>query len=148
MKTEIVSGFPGVGKTYYKKHAKGKVLDSDSSKFSWAKKGVRNPDFPQNYMAYIKEYISKVDVIMVSSHKVVRDALVEAGIKFTLAYPYRGLKAEYLFRYKNRGNDQAFIDMMNKNWNKFIDELEKQPGCKTIRLSHHVYLVDYFNESK
>lgn len=56
-------------------------LDSDSSNFSWVKDEngnntkERNPEFPKNYIEHIKSNIGKVDVIFVSSHKVVREAL-------------------------------------------------------------------------
>ena len=33
--TRVISGFPGVGKTYFKNITNLIVLDSDSSKFSW-----------------------------------------------------------------------------------------------------------------
>jgi len=111
-KTLVISGFPGIGKSHFFRKNKDKVvLDSDSSKFSWIEKGIRHPDFPNNYIKYIKEnlaYINplgvgKADIILVSSHKNVRDALVENDIPFTLVYPSRDIKEEYLQRYKDRG---------------------------------------------
>ena len=54
-KTLVVAGFPGIGKTFFKKNLQNKsVLDSDSSKFSWDGKigGKRNPKFPANYISF------------------------------------------------------------------------------------------------
>jgi len=145
-KTVVISAFPGIGKTYYQQHSDLKVLDSDSSGYSWAIiDGVksRNPDFPMNYVEHIKENIGKVDVILVSSHKEVRKALVKANIPYVIVYPASSLKNEYLNRYKKRGNDEGFIDMMKKNYSSFISEIEKENGYSKVRLhDDEAYLTD------
>lgn len=48
-KTKVISGFPGVGKSFnhYNTDDNLIVLDSDSSLFSWESEGVRHPDFPE-----------------------------------------------------------------------------------------------------
>ena len=80
-KTMLVSAFPGCGKSHLFKNKGDKViLDSDSSTFD-------KSEFPKNYIKHIKENIGKADVILISSHDVVRDALLVNGIKFTLVYP-------------------------------------------------------------
>ncbi|MCH7928756.1 MAG: hypothetical protein IID03_12385, partial [Candidatus Dadabacteria bacterium] len=94
--TLVISAFPATGKSYFKNRVGKNVLDSDSSKFSWLKKGVRHPDFPDNYIQHIKDNLGKVDIILVSSHKIVREALVKNGIQFVLMYPNRKLKYEYV----------------------------------------------------
>ena len=83
--TIVVSAFPGTGKTHFAKYTDLDVLDSDSSKYSWVKEGVRHPDFPANYIRHIKENLGVVNIILVSTHKVVREALTEAGIDFLTA---------------------------------------------------------------
>ena len=96
MKTKVYSAFPGVGKTTYFNNTNKNVLDSDSSKFD-------KSNFPSNYIQHIEKNIEdpSVDRILVSSHKDVREALVERGIPFVLVYPDRSLKSEYIQRYKN-----------------------------------------------
>ncbi|RTK92898.1 MAG: hypothetical protein EKK64_11175, partial [Neisseriaceae bacterium] len=93
---KVIAAFPGTGKsTYYKQHATEQIiLDSDSSLFD-------KKDFPNNYIQHIKNHLNKADIIFVSSHKIVRDALVEANIPFTLIYPNLDCKDEYLTRYQN-----------------------------------------------
>lgn len=83
----VISGFPGIGKSYMYNNMKDlKILDSDSSKFSWVKDEEgkntkeRNPDFPNNYIKHIKDNMDSSDIILVSSHKVVRDALKDNDI--------------------------------------------------------------------
>lgn len=131
--TLIVSAFPATGKSYFYTNSKYHTcLDSDSSHFSWVKDDngnntkERHPNFPQNYIEHIQENIGKVDIIFISSHKQVRDALHENGIKFNLVYPSRELKDEYIERFKNRGNDENFINFISNNWDNFIDEMEAE----------------------
>ena len=121
----IISGFPGIGKSYITQNEKEfTISDSDSSNFSWLEKGIRHPDFPQNYMDHIISIQNDYDIIFVSSHKVVRDALMQNNIYFYLVYPDKSLKQNYLERFKKRGNDEAFIQMSTTNWESFIDDIE------------------------
>lgn len=141
MKAIVVSGFPGVGKTRLF-HAKPHlvILDSDSSKFSWVSEGVRHPDFPMNYIEHIKENMGKAHLILVSSHKAVRDALKESGIPYVLVYPDKGSKDEYFQRYLERGSDEAFIRMIGSQWDNFITDLEAEmwPTAKVLRRGEHL----------
>ena len=128
-KTKIISAFPACGKTYVFENFNDKViLDSDSSKFSWvmvANQKVRNPDFPQNYIRYIKENIGKADYILVSTHENVRRALEDAEIDFYLVYPDRNLKEEWIGRCFLRGNRENFCWLIADNWDNWIDGLEE-----------------------
>jgi len=142
-KTIVISAFPGCGKSHFFRENKDKIiLDSDSSLFSWVEKGVRNPDFPNNYITHIKKNIGKADIILVSSHKVVRDALVENGIDFILVYPSRSIKNSYIQRYIDRGSDENFIKLLINKWDEFLDELENQKHCRKIELQKGQYLSD------
>lgn len=135
IKTKVISAFPAVGKTHFFKTSKLNVLDSDSSKFDKSK-------FPQNYISHIKKNIGKVDVILVSSHDVVREVLVEDGIEFTLIYPDVKLKDEFIERYKERGSPESFISLVGENWSNWIEQLENQKGCKKVKLKSGQYLSD------
>ena len=132
----IISGFPGVGKsTIFDKFGSVKVSDSDSSKFDKSK-------FPLNYLNHIMMVSKEKEIVMVSSHEVVRKGLVALKIPFTLVYPHSSLKSEYLDRYKNRGSPESFVSMMENNWDSFIDSCEKQTGCKKIVLQAGQFLID------
>jgi len=117
------------------------VFDSDSSLFDKAA-------FPQNYIAHIQSVLSQFDdvVIFVSSHEEVRKALHDAGIEFTLVYPQRELKEEYIQRYINRGNAQGFIDMMQARWNDFIDSCEADSTPHKVIMEESEYLGDNLAE--
>lgn len=146
--TKVISGFPGIGKShFFKNNPDVIVLDSDSSHFSWISKGVRHPDFPQNYMDHIKSNLSKADVILVSSHKQVRDALKENGILYTLIYPDKSLMDEYIARYRARGNDDSFITMIRNNWDTFIDEIEQEEYPTKICLQQNEFLTNVLSKT-
>lgn len=133
VKTIIVAGFPGVGKTYlfnnYKDSDSFIVLDSDSSDYSWIKDEngknttTRNPRFPGNYIDHIKYNIGKADLILVSTHKEVLDALDASGITYIIAFPNENLKEDYLKRYKDRGNDDKFIKLLSDNMDEWIGQI-------------------------
>ena len=134
--TLVVSAFPGCGKSHlFRNKGDKKILDSDSSTFD-------KSQFPENYINHIKSNIGDVDVILVSSHKVVRDALVDQGIDFTLVYPSRDIKDEYIQRYNDRGNDNKFVELLKDNWDNWMDELETQTGCNKVELKEGEYLSD------
>jgi hypothetical protein len=139
MRTKIISSFPGTGKSYYHTKYPSITLDSDSSNFSWVKdeNGTstkeRNPEFPQNYINHIKENIGKYKYIFVSSHKEVRDALLDNCLFFYVVYPNERRKDEFLERYRSRGNDEKFIQLISDNWEKWIREIYWiNNGCEKI----------------
>ena len=140
--TKIISGFPAVGKSVLTKQSNLVVLDSDSSLFSWIKKGERHPDFPGNYIQHIKENVGKADYILVSSHDNVRSALKENNIDYTLVYPSIELKNEYIKRYKDRGNEESFISFIDSKWNEFIEDIEKETHPTMLKLVENQYLSD------
>jgi hypothetical protein len=150
--TYVVCGFPATGKSYMyeiQNQLDAKIIDSDSSLFSWLydeqgnKTNVRNPDFPNNYIEYIKEICRQgnTDIIFVSSHKTVRDALRRKGFVPLVVYPDISLKEEYIQRYKDRGNDESFIKMMDENWESFILDIEENESNK-YKLKSGQYMID------
>lgn len=134
--TKIISAFPGTGKSYYVNYGEGSgympqgfATDSDSSKFD-------KSNFPDNYIEHIIEKIKEGYArIFVSSHEVVREALVENNIPFTLVYPKIELKEDYLERYKQRGSPESFINLIDNNWELWINQLKNQKGCTHIELN-------------
>lgn len=156
MATNIYSGFPGVGKSRFfrfviennLKTMTGDCIcaDSDSSQFSFLPNGERNPNFVEDYIAHIKSQIGVREFLFISSHKEIRDALVNNGIKFNLVYPSRQDKDEYIRRYIERGSPDSFINLITENWDNWICELENfdKEGIATthIQLERGAYLSD------
>lgn len=143
----IISGFPAVGKSYMFNNLKGKkVADSDSSLFSWKYvdgEKVRNEDFPKNYIEHIKS-LKDYDYVLVSTHKSVREALEKESIPYMLVYPSKDLKEEYIQRYKERGSNEAFIKLMDENWDKFLSELEEETFPTKLELKNGETLMKLF----
>jgi hypothetical protein len=160
METKIYSIFPACGKTWLYEHQEDydlKILDSDSSNFSWIRlydtlgrptTKLRNPDFPSNYIKYIKENIGKHDCIFVSSHASVREALDAEGIDFTIVYPEQSCKAEWVgrcFIREQRGESGCGADVMCNNFDQWIKEcFETGINHKEIVLGPTEYLSEYF----
>ena len=120
METMIISAFPGMGKSYaFGKYGEDICSDSDSSKFD-------KSDFPNNYITHIKSLIGKKKYIFVSSHKVVRDALKEENIPYTLVFPTVERKEEFLSNYKKRGNTESFIKLLEDNFEQWVIECENE----------------------
>lgn len=136
--TTVVCGFPGVGKSYLYNNQKRLgifVTDSDSSLFSHMMKDgekVKDPNFPQNYIQYIKSLMedSVIDLIFVSTHNDVRNALAASGIPYTIVYPSLSLKDVYMQRYKDRGSPESFINLMDEKFESFVHDCESDEGAK------------------
>lgn len=149
MNTKVISAFPACGKTYMFENNKDlKMLDSDSSEFSWVKDDngdntkERNPLFPQNYIDHINDNLGKVDIIFVSSHDVVRKALEGNTIYYTLVYPDISLKDEWIQRFIDRDNNEGFINFISSNWSKFIESIENEMFPDIKKLNKGEYISD------
>lgn len=152
--SKVICGFPGIGKSSYwtsRGTRPGSVVDSDSSLFSWVwridglrsvKTDERNINFPANYIEHIQEHMGWVNDILVSSHKDVRNALVDAEIPFTLIFPDIDDKKEYVQRYVDRGSPEALINLINQNWNDWILDCQNQKNCTLIQLEPGQFLSD------
>ena len=150
MKTHVVSVFPACGKTYMVESCKDlKILDSDSSNFSWyypngeLSTKVRNPEFPDNYITYIKNNIGKYDYIFVSSHDDVRYAMDEAGIEYSVVFPDDDLLDEWIGRCYRRSNNGFPIEVLIKNWDNWIEGMKASARTHNFAvLTHGKYLSD------
>ena len=134
MRYIIICGFAGIGKTYFGKTTNLNVIDLDSSQFS-------RTDFPNNYVKYVKQLIGE-NIVMISTHKQVREALAKQNINFYLIYPSKDQKEDYINRYINRGSDISLIEMIQKNFDIWIEELQQQKGCTHIMLKKGEFLGD------
>lgn len=151
--TIIVAGFPGIGKSFFTANYDSiKCADSDSSKFSWLydKEGNRtlnrNPNFIEDYKNHINELRGKKEVIFTSTHPEVLEMIYSCMVGGTsYDVPDRVNKHLYLELYRNRGNTTEFINMMEKNWDKFQDDVENFCQhhtfmCHGVRLKRKIHL--------
>lgn len=151
----IVSAFPACGKSYVHNNREKfgvKTVDSDSSKFSWIldekgnSTGVRNPEFPSNYIKHIKSLLGTgLDFIFVSTHKEVREALEESGIKYVLVYPHLDAKDTFMGYYRQRKSPQSFIDLMDKNWETFVKSCSDTKQSSAVLVNQIRNNQDFLN---
>lgn len=104
-KINVISGFPGIGKTIAKRYLKHdacfRVLDFDSGTFKAHNSGITNENWVEYYVKCIQSEIESAKlnkalkgserhttyIILVSSHLEVRQALSDAGIEFYYIRP-------------------------------------------------------------
>lgn len=138
----VVAAFPGCGKSTMQKEFP-QISDSDSSLFD-------KSQFPQNYLQHIQDRLRRGLCTFVSSHDVVRKALVENYVPFVLVYPAMECKDEYIRRYIERAgtgglmnaDETPFANLMAKNWEDWITQCQQQGGCLKRELKPGQYLVD------
>lgn len=152
----IISGFPGIGRTYLQKHKSDlKILHLDSPDFSWKKnnngtfvtdvngKRIRNPEFPNNYIKCLKKAIKGgYDIILISSHDSVRNALNDLNITHALVYPAADMKPEITKRCMTTTVLRNSLPFINKNWEHFINSMKKDSCPNKFELNPGQFLSD------
>lgn len=138
----IISAFAGVGKTSLVKKYPN-IIDLESSDYKWIyynkkiksmnkekRKGITkrtlNPAWPTNYLEEIKKQTLKYDLVLISQSKDIRNCLQKNKIKFYVFFPSKECKEEYIKRYIARGNNECFIKKINDNYDRWINDLEKE----------------------
>ena len=141
----IICGFPGVGKTACEKYAR--VLDAESSAYSHIidpeKMTCRKNDkFPTNYIDMVESEMKsdRWDIILLSSHKAVRDELKRRKIKFVAVFPQIDCLPEYMGRYLKRGSDYDFMVDISNNWGRYLSDMADEELY--ITLAKGQYLSD------
>lgn len=110
----IVCGFAGIGKSTLCK-TKPMWIDLESTPFE------------KDWERYVKVamHMDKQGYnVMLSCHVDLRKCLHENGARYFVVMPVSGLKDEYIDRYNRRGNNPAFIESLEKNWDAYTKSLE------------------------
>lgn len=149
----IISAFPGIGKTTLAKEHYS-VIDLESSNYKWLdidsdlpieqRKGMSktlNPNFPENYIRDIVSLAREGYIVLISSHKEVRDELNKRNIPFTIVLPSLDTKQEMIDRYIKRGNQENFVTMLENNYETFVNDMMSDPNNKIV-LDSGQYLKD------
>jgi hypothetical protein len=118
-KSMIISGFPGVGKTFCCENTKIKAYDCESSYYHYKTDpfGIHGPIKVEGD-EWVKEYVDEIkrirdygnpndghyDYIFISCHEEVRKEFRAQGIDYLIVAPWRELKNVYLIRYLKRGS--------------------------------------------
>ena len=133
----IYSVFPGLGKSYTARVTMaGKAIDAESSKFQWldyeshneeknkGKLKNKNPEWPKNYIDFIKSQYNENMIVFISAQPEILNALGEQNIPFKTITPDASTKDQIVARYESRGNNKDFINMMSSNFEKFITSMD------------------------
>ena len=145
----IISGFPGVGKSTLAIRNPVFVRDLESSDFHWLKTSEgekkENPQWPDNYIEQIKALRGGGGLyrgVLVSSHEQIRKLMAEAGIKYCNVVPEnnRVMKNIMMERYRHRGSPKEFIDLMDENFEKFVESMINDKGAARVYTldSYHI----------
>lgn len=159
MKTTIISGFPGIGKTSARHVASGLhvvILDMESTPYAWVydyfdldEPRKRNPNFPKNYVDALELFVKKGDYtyILISSHEEVRSELRKRGIKYLIVAPKNTaeMKNEYCKRYLRRGSDIGLISKIYREWDEMFESIKADPSL-CVWLDSGEYLADVLSK--
>jgi hypothetical protein len=127
MESTIISGFPGIGKSFLSIWKGDAVLDLDSGNFLGDNKW-------QLYKQALIDGIGKYEYILVSTHDETRIILNELNAPYFIIFPDKSLKKEYIQRYKERGNNGSFIKLMEEYFEDFVNSIENSKGGVKIKL--------------
>ena len=125
----IICGFRGIGKSSIARTLPG-IVDLESTPFN------------KNWKIYadVIEHMDKNGyTVLVSSHRELREELLNRNINYFYVKPEKNLKEEYLERYKKRGNTKAFINQIKDNWDNYLKSLK---GENIVELKSEEYLLD------
>lgn len=154
---KIIAASPGTGKSTLAKKHPNVFYDLESIPFrhiipSELKhlteeelKGLKrdkNPNWPNNYVTEIENKLIENKVILITQHRDMLDLLRQKNIPFLFIVPKKQNKKEYELRWRERGNNEVYI---NKRLNVFIEDidyaLKSIEPC--IQLNKGEYLEDY-----
>lgn len=162
----VASVFPGVGKTTaanrinsdydavlnFEDNHSWSAIDHESSRFH----DKKNPqaDWANNYVRSLLEIQQALTNdglgsaglvwLFVSSHREVRRALCQAGVRFFLVYPSLNRKKEFAQLYYDRGSSEDFRVRLWHNWDNWLFDCIEQSDCFHIcAVSPRTYLWDY-----
>lgn len=97
---------------------------------------VDNPNFPDNFIQYIKDNIGKVDVIFVDSDIRIRQWLDKAKIKFVTVYPWSSCLQEWIGRMYLQDYPDIIIRNKINGWDHEIYPVKEPYGDQLFRLSY------------
>lgn len=156
----IVCAFPATGKSTAIQNAEQlgiSACDSDSEDHHWVdrtlphKERVERENWVEEYVRHLQEQTAANEFVFASTHDVVRDALVAAGVHFVVVYPTDDQHDEYISRVASRTtglHGQFGVDLLTKMWRTWLIQMENQPHCGRVVLQQGQYLSDVLDAIK
>lgn len=128
-KIQVISGFPGLGKTWLVRLGLlPNLVDSHYTYFKYLDKEKmrQNPEFPRNYLKYVQESIAKGKIVAAPIRLETRILFELLHIPFLMLYPTRSEKETYIRRYETRGSDDRWIECKRLDWDDKLNVFEKE----------------------
>lgn len=136
----IICGFAGIGKTNFSSYVPNfeniTYYDLQSTHFR------KNEGWEKTYIDCAEALTEKYDYVFLSTHDTAINELINRGTKFYIVYPKAHCKFEYKERFKNRGNTDEYINKFMKNWDSFIERLDRLETNNKVSLRTGQYLSD------
>ena len=139
----LVLAYPGSGKTYLSENFEN-VSDLEFQHYRWdygehknlpleklkGRKDLRtnNPDWPNNFFKLLDEELNKNNIVLVPMATSLFERLEylnSQNVRIIFAIPTRECFKDIIQAYKNRGNDEKFIESRKSDFEKFYDLVNK-----------------------
>lgn len=111
----IICGFPGTGKSLMAKFSRW---------IGWI--DLESTPFEKDWMRYAKVAKHMSDngyTVMVSTHAELIDCFEHMEVPYTVIIPNIEDVNTYLQRYRERGNDESFVKLIDDNWDNWIRQI-------------------------
>ena len=154
----LVLAYPGSGKTFLAENFEN-VSDLEFQHYRWdygehknlpleklkGRKDLRtnNPDWPNNFFKLLDEELNKNNIILVPMATSLLERLEylnSQNVRIIFAIPTRECFKDIIQTYKNRGNDEKFIENRKSDFEKFYDLVIKTKYEKIyIKKGEHLH---------
>lgn len=123
-KINAVCGYPGIGKTYLTM-IHPTFIDGFFSKqyYTDKKKGIVNPDFPENYARFCAEAIERGQIVVCAMHPKAREVFDSLGMSYLMIYPNENERDRYFTIYDTRPDEREWIELNKSTWDTKIDSI-------------------------
>jgi HAD superfamily hydrolase (TIGR01509 family) len=153
--TIILATFACLGKTTYaKKHPnialdmeslpyKLKDLISENGDFEKIKNRettfeTNNENYPENYIADLKDKLGKYKVIFITLSPDIMEGLEKENIQYSIVYPNKSRKQKIIRDAEKRGNSSDFLRMLEE----IIDTGKERAELRTLRKYEEFIIID------
>lgn len=123
-KINAVCGYPGIGKTYLTM-IHPTFIDGFFSKqyYTDKKKGIVNPDFPENYARFCAEAMERGQIVVCAMHPKAREVFDSLGMSYLMIYPNENEQDRYFTIYDTRSDEREWIELNKSTWDTKIDSI-------------------------
>lgn len=123
-KINAVCGYPGIGKTYLTM-IHPTFIDGFFSKqyYTDKKRGIVNPDFPENYARFCAEAMERGQIVVCAMHPKAREVFDSLGMSYLMIYPNENERDRYFTIYDTRPDEREWIELNKSTWDTKIDSI-------------------------